>query len=153
MEYSPLLAPVVALIAWTLVMMVWMALARGREFKRLGISRATIPPGSRGADLEGRADPRAQWKAHNYMHLMEQPTIFYAIIFVLILMDMDFQINVWLAWGYVILRILHSIVQSTVNIVMPWRFGLFFLSSLCLFGLTIHAGLRILHDCLGWPAL
>ena len=153
MEYSPLVAPVVALVGWSLVMMVWMAIARGREFKRLGISRSTIPPGSRGADLEGRADPRAQWKSHNYMHLMEQPTIFYAIVFASILMGLDFQINVWLAWGYVILRILHSLVQSTVNVVMPWRFGLFFLSSLCLFGLTIHAGLRLLHDCLGWPAL
>lgn len=146
-HYSPLLAPVVVLVAWTLVMMVWMAIARGREFKRLGISRSTIPPGSRGADLEGRADPRAQWKAHNYTHLLEQPTIFYAIVFVLVFMGFDAPVNIWLAWGYVILRILHSLVQSTVNIVMPWRFGLFFLSSLCLLGLTVHAGVRILHDC------
>ncbi|MEO6432780.1 MAG: MAPEG family protein [Sphingomicrobium sp.] len=147
MDYSPLLAPVVALVAWTLVMMVWMALARGREFKRLGISRSSIPAGSRGADLEGRADPRAQWKAHNYMHLLEQPTIFYAIVFVLVLMNFDAPINVWLAWAYVGLRILHSLVQATVNIVMPWRFGLFFLSTLCLLALTVHAGLKILHDC------
>ena len=146
-DYSPLLAPVVVLVAWTLVMMLWMAIARGREFRRLGISRSNIPPGSRGADLEGRADPRAQWKAHNYMHLLEQPTIFYAIVFVLALMHFDAPINVYLAWGYVILRILHSIVQATVNVVMPWRFGLFFLSSLCLLGLTTHAALRILHDC------
>ena len=147
MSYSPLLAPVVVLVAWTLVMMLWMAVARGREFRRLGISRANIPAGSRGADLEGRADPRAQWKAHNYMHLLEQPTIFYAIIFVLVAMGFDPSINVWLAWGYVALRILHSLIQATVNIVMPWRFGAFFLASLCLLGLTLHAGLKILHDC------
>ena len=48
MNYSPLLAPVVALVAWSIVVMVWMAIARGREFRRLGISRSTIPPGSRG---------------------------------------------------------------------------------------------------------
>jgi hypothetical protein len=149
MHYSPLIAPVVALVAWSLVVMVWMAIARGREFRRLGISRSSIPAGSRGADLEGRADPRAQWKAHNYTHLMEQPTIFYAITFALILMGFDHPINVWLAWGYVILRILHSLVQGTINVVMPWRFGLFFLSSLCLLGLTVHAAARIIHDC-GW---
>ena len=148
MSYSPLVAPVVALVAWTLVVMAWMAIARGREFRRLGISRSTIPPGSRGADLEGRADPRAQWKAHNYMHLMEQPTIFYAIVFALALMGMDQPINVWLAWGYVGFRVLHSLVQATVNIVMPWRFGLFSMSSLCLLGLTVHAAARIIHDCL-----
>jgi hypothetical protein len=146
MDYSPLIAPVVALVAWSLVVMGWMAAARGREFRRLGINRAAIAPGSRGVDLEGRADPRAQWKAHNYMHLMEQPTIFYAIVFALILMNMDQPINVWLAWGYVGFRVIHSLVQATVNIVMPWRFGLFLLSSLCLMGLTVHAAARILHD-------
>ena len=148
MNYSPMVAPVVALVAWTLVVMTWMAIARGREFRRLGITRSTIPPGARGADLEGRADPRAQWKAHNYMHLVEQPTIFYAIVFALVLMGMDQPINVWLAWGYVAFRVLHSLVQATVNIVMPWRFGLFALSSLCLLGLTVHAAARIIHDCL-----
>jgi len=144
MEISPLLGPVVALVAWSIVVMLWMAVARAREFRRLGITRSNIPDGSRGADLEGRADPRAQWKAHNYMHLMEQPTIFYAIVFALILMDFDAPINVWLAWGYVALRVIHSLVQATVNVV-KYRFLLFALSSLCLLGLTVHAAIRLLH--------
>lgn len=140
---SPLLGPVVALVAWTLVVMVWMAVARGREFKRLGINRSNIPDGSRGADLEGKADPRAQWKAHNYMHLMEQPTIFYAIVLALVLMDFDAPINVWLAWAYVAFRVVHSLVQATVNVVR-YRFLLFLASSLCLVGLTTHAALRLI---------
>ena len=144
MHPSPLLGPVVALVAWSLVMMAWMAISRAAEFRRLGITRDFIPNGSRGADLDGRADPRAQWKAHNYMHLMEQPTIFYAIVFALILMGFDAPINVWLAWGYVALRIAHSIFQSTVNIVR-YRLVLFALSSLCLLGLTVHAALRLIH--------
>ena len=144
MHPSPLLGPVVALVAWSLVMMAWMAISRAAEFRRLGITRDSIPNGSRGADLDGRADPRAQWKAHNYMHLMEQPTIFYAIVFALILMGFDAPINVWLAWGYVALRIAHSIFQSTVNIVR-YRLVLFALSSLCLVGLTVHAALRLIH--------
>jgi hypothetical protein len=80
------------------------------------------------------------------MHLMEQPTIFYAIALTLALMDMGHGINLWLAWGYVALRIVHSIVQSTVNVVQI-RFPLFALATLCLLGLTVHAGARILHDC------
>ena len=143
MEASPLLGPVVALVAWSLVVMVWMAVARGREFKRLGVTRSNIPDGSRGSDLEGKADPRAQWKAHNYMHLMEQPTIFYAIVFALILMGFDADINVWLAWGYVAFRVAHSLVQATVNVVR-YRFLLFLASSLCLVGLTTHAVLRLI---------
>ena len=143
MEHSPLLGPVVALVAWTLVVMVWMAVARAGQFRRLGVTRSNIPDGARGVDLDGKADPRAQWKAHNYMHLMEQPTIFYAIVFALILMGFDAPINVWLAWGYVVLRVLHSLVQATVNVVR-YRFILFALSSFCLLGLTVHAALRLL---------
>lgn len=149
MPFSPILAPVVALVAWTLVVMLWMFGARGREFRRLGVTFSNIPPGSRGADLEGRAEPSAQWKSHNYNHLMEQPTLFYAIALTLALMGMGSGINYWLAWSYVGLRVVHSIVQATVNVV-AYRFTFFFLASLCLLGLTVHAGARILHDCLGW---
>ena len=55
MEYSPILGPVVALVAWTLVMLVWLAIARRRAFAAMGISWGTIPRGSRGANLDGRA--------------------------------------------------------------------------------------------------
>ncbi len=145
-DYSPILAPVVALVAWTLLVMVWMMATRMGEFRRLGINFGNIPDGSRGVDLEGRADPHAQWKSHNYNHLMEQPTIFYAIALTLALMDFGGGINYSLAWGYVGLRMLHSVVQGTVNVVR-YRLALFGLASLCLIGLTTHAGLRILHDC------
>jgi len=142
MEYSPLLAPVVTLVAWSLIMMLWMAATRLPAMKKagLGLNRR----GGRGANLEGVIPDEVNWKAHNYQHLMEQPTIFYAIVFALILMNMDVEINVWLAWGYVALRILHSIIQATVNIVM-YRFLTFLLSSLCLVGLTVHAAARLIH--------
>ena len=146
MTYSPLLAPVVALVAWTLLIMLWMAATRFLEFRRLGITPTTIPNGARGVDLEGRADPRAQWKSHNYTHLLEQPTIFYAIVLTLVLMGMDQPINLWLAWGYVALRIVHSLIQCISNIVR-YRFPVFLLASLCLLGLTVHAAARIARDC------
>lgn len=149
MSYSPLLAPVVALVGWSLIVMLWMAVTRFAAFKQMGINLGTIPPGSRGANLDGKAPDWAQWKSHNYMHLMEQPTIFYAIVIVLALMGMDQPVNQYLAWGYVVFRVLHSLVQCTSNIVKI-RFPLFLLASLCLIGLTVHASARILHDCLGW---
>ena len=149
MTYSPLIAPLVALVAWTLVIMAWMALTRFATFKKMGISLNAIPAGSRGVNLEGKAPDQVQWKSHNYTHLLEQPTIFYAIILALALMGMDQPINVWLAWGYVALRIVHSLIQCTVNTV-KYRFAVFSLATLCLLGLTVHAGARILHDCLGW---
>ena len=137
MVLDPLLGPVVVLVAWTLVMMIWMAASRFPAMRDAGIDLKTRV-GSRGQDLEGVVPASVQWKAHNYMHLTEQPTIFYAIVFALILMGGSLPINVYLAWGYVILRICHSLVQATSNIVR-YRFSLFLLSSLCLFGLTVHA--------------
>ncbi len=137
MQPSPLLGPVVALVAWSLLVLLWLAavrfpLLRGKP----------IPPGSRGADLERQLPGKTNWPAHNYAHLVEQPTLFYAIVLSLVLMDFDHPVNVWLAWGYVALRIAHSVVQITVNIVRI-RMILFLLSTLCLISLTIHAALRL----------
>lgn len=145
MPYSPILAPVVALVAWSLVVQIWMYVTRFTAMKRAGISLEGRV-GTRGGALEGKIPDKDNWKAHNYNHLMEQPTIFYAVALSLALMGWGDGINYWLAWGYVGFRILHSIVQATVNVV-TYRFLLFTLSSLCLVGLTLHAGLKILHDC------
>ncbi|HXG82319.1 MAG TPA: MAPEG family protein [Sphingomicrobium sp.] len=148
MTYSPLLPPVVALVAWTLIVCVWMALTRLPAMKKAGIDLGTLV-GGRGANLEGVVPDRVQWKSHNYSHLLEQPTIFYAIVLTSALMGMDQPINVWLAWGYVGLRIVHSLIQCTVNVVR-YRFLVFLLATLCLVAITVHAALRVLHDCLGW---
>ena len=78
MHYSPILGPVVALVAWTLVMMIWMYAVRFPALARKGISlKGRV--GSKGGDLDGVVEPEVQWKAHNYNHLLEQPTLFYAI--------------------------------------------------------------------------
>jgi hypothetical protein len=143
MHNSPLLAPIVALVAWSLVMYIWMYAVRLPAMKRAGISLKGRR-GTRGGALEGVIPDEANWKAHNYAHLMEQPTIFYAIVIALILMGFDHPINVYLAWAYVVLRVVHSLIQATVNIV-AYRFLVFTLSSLCLIGLTTHAAIFLIH--------
>jgi hypothetical protein len=145
--HSPILAPVVALVAWTLVMQIWLYATRLPAMKRAGISlKGRV--GTRGSALEGVVPDEVNWKAHNYNHLLEQPTIFYAIALSLALMDFGGGINLYLAWAYVGLRIIHSLIQATVNVVR-YRFIVFALASLCLLGLTVHAAARILHNC-GW---
>jgi hypothetical protein len=147
MEYSPILAPVVALAAWSLVMMFWMFATRFPAMQRKGISLKGMI-GGRGQQLDGVIDNDAQWKAHNYNHLMEQPTLFYAIAITLALLGKgDVWINLALAWGYVLFRIAHSLMQATVNIV-SWRFLLFLLASFCLLGLTVHAAAVIIRQSL-----
>ena len=142
---SQILAPVVALVAWTLVMMAWLYAVRFPALARKGISlKGRV--GSKGGDLDGVVEPEVQWKAHNYNHLLEQPTLFYAICITLALFGGgDVRVNIWLAWLYVGFRIAHSLVQATSNVVR-WRFLLFMAASICLLGLTVHAGAMILHD-------
>ena len=141
--HSPILAPVVALVAWSLVMMLWMAATRLPAMRRKGIRIGTLV-GGRGADLDGVLEDSIQWKSHNYSHLMEQPTVFYAVALSLALMDQGDGLNLALAWIYVGLRIAHSLVQAIFNRVLV-RFLLFLLSSLALVGLTIHAAAVLLN--------
>jgi len=144
MYQSQILGPVVALVAWTIVMQIWMYATRFPAMRRKGIDLKGRR-GGRGAQLDGVLEDEVQWKAHNYNHLLEQPTLFYAIAIVLALIGGgEIWINVWLAWGYVGLRILHSLIQATSNVVR-WRFLVFTLASVCLLGLTVHGGAMLLH--------
>ena len=100
--------------------------------------------GSKGGDLDGVVEPEVQWKAHNHNHLLEQPTLFYAICLTLALMGFGDGINLWLAWAYVGFRVVHSLIQATVNVV-TWRFLAHAAATLCLLGLTVHAAAHYLH--------
>lgn len=134
---AQILAPAAVLIAWSLIMLVWTGLARFPAMKRAGIDIDKRGPGGRGQDLDGRIEPRAQWKAHNYAHLMEQPTLFYAAVIIIALLGAAAG-DVLAAWIYVGLRIVHSLWQSLVNR-LPVRFTLFALSTLALAWLTGRA--------------
>lgn len=138
MEFS-ILAPGAVLVLWSLIMMIWMASTRFPAITKAGLDLKASPPGGRGGDLEGVLPPSVNWKAHNYTHLMEQPTIFYAAIIFLHLSGGATQMMISFAWAYTILRIMHSIWQATVNTIIPVRAGLFMLSSICLLILAVNA--------------
>ena len=95
-----------------------------------------------GRDLDAILPAKVQWKSHNYNHLMEQPTLFYATCIILILMQVDIAVATYAAWAYVGLRVLHSLVQSLSNRIR-YRFGLFLLASLCLVTLVAIAVLAL----------
>ncbi|CUS43303.1 MAG: MAPEG family protein [Pseudomonadota bacterium] len=140
-DHSPILAPVVALIAWSLVMWLWMYARRIPAMNAAKIDTKNLVGGN-GADLKAIIPPQAQWPADNYNHLMEQPTLFYAIALTLALLGAGGGINLTIAWAYVGLRVVHSIVQVTVNRVIV-RFSIFTLATLCLMALTLHAAMVV----------
>ena len=134
---APILAPAAVLVLWSLIMLFWMAGTRLPAIKASGIDTSGAV-GTRGKDIEALIPGKPNWAAHNYEHLMEQPTIFYAAVVILTLVGAGAGLNLWLAWGYVGLRIAHSVWQATVNTVSV-RFPLFLASTLCLLGLAINA--------------
>lgn len=131
-----LLAPVLALVLWSLVMLVWLVIARTPPLLALKLT-SEQSRGGRGGDLDRILPREVNWPAHNYAHLMEQPTIFYATVLALALLGAGTPLNLGLAWAYVGIRIVHSIWQAKVNTI-PVRVALFFLSTLALMALAVN---------------
>ena len=145
MIQAEILKPLAVLAMWTMVMWVWMYATRIPAINKL--PKPTEPgadQGWTGAMLEGMLPREIQWKAHNYNHLHEAPTVFYAVALALAMIGQGDGMNATIAWIYVGLRIVHSIFQATVNKVMP-RFVLFALSSLALMALCLHLLLALYH--------
>ena len=136
-----ILKPVVALAGWTMVMWLWMYATRIPAMNRAGIDAKSLTGGT-SKSLDDVLPPAVQWKAHNYNHLHEAPTVFYAVAIVLAIVGQGDGINAMLGWAYVSLRVLHSLIQATVNRVMV-RFLVFALSSLVLIALTLHAAITV----------
>ncbi len=137
---NPLLAPVVALVAWTLLMWLWMYATR---IPAILAAKMKLDPYRPRGEQMAELPPRVRWKADNYNHLMEQPTIYYAIVLALAVMGEQGSAAVVLAWAYTGLRVIHSFVQALVNIIQL-RFAVFVLSTLPLFGLVWIAASRLL---------
>jgi hypothetical protein len=138
METIPILAPAAVLVLWSLIVLLWMTATRFPAFARAGLKMSEAEPGSRYVDVEPMMPAKVNWKSHNYTHLMEQPTLFYAVVAVLALAGEGSGINASLAWAYVGIRVVHSIWQSTINIISV-RVALFTASTLVLWGLAINA--------------
>jgi hypothetical protein len=128
---SSLLTPMLALIVWTLAMTIWMYAVRIPAIQKAGIDpNAAQEPTSLDA-----LPLKVRQVGYNLNNLMEQPTIFYALVVYSYLAGQQNAVNLGLAWGYVALRVLHSLVQATGNVVMV-RFSIFALGTVVLAALA-----------------
>ena len=140
LEPAPILIPVVGLVIWTLIMQAWMVVTRLPAIKaaKLGPEAA-----QRTSELAVMLPKEVQWKADNYNHLMEQPTIFYAVALASAIAGAGDGLNMMLAWFYLGSRVVHSIVQSTTNNVTI-RFGLFLLGTVAVLVMAINGVISLL---------
>ncbi|HEY6256806.1 MAG TPA: MAPEG family protein [Xanthobacteraceae bacterium] len=138
--HSPLLPPIVALVLWSLVMCAWLYATRIPAMKKL---KVVYDPHLPAEAFHEQLPAEVRWKADNYNNLMEQPTLFYTIALALALLPADAGLNAGLAWLYVALRVAHSLVQATINVVIL-RFSLFMAATLVLLAMAIRATLAML---------
>lgn len=134
-----LLRPVVALVVWTFVMWGWMYVTRVPAI--VGSGMKLDPRAPRGEQMAS-LPAQVRWKADNYNHLFEQPTLFYAVALVLALVGQESCADALLAWTYVGLRVVHSVFQALVNVIEV-RFALFLVSSLVLAAMTVRAVIAV----------
>lgn len=140
-----ILAPAVALMIWTMIMWAWMYATRIPAMSNApDIENPAKLVGTTGAGLREKLPESVNWKADNYNHLHEAPTLFYAVAIILAILGQGDGMNAFLAWIYTGLRVAHSLVQVTANRVMV-RFVLFALSSLVLIALIVHAAMIVFH--------
>jgi hypothetical protein len=137
--HSPILAPVMVLVLWSFVVLAWLYAARIPAIAKAKIVYDPFQPVEM---FHAKLPARARWKADNYNHLMEQPTLFYAVALVLALSGAGDGLNLLLAWAYVGLRVVHSLVQILINKVMI-RFAIFTVSSLVLLAMAIRAAIAV----------
>ena len=134
-----LLAPVITLVLWTFVMCAWLYATRIPAIRRLHVSLDGRRPAE---EFHAQLPPEVRWKADNYNHLLEQPVLFYAVVLALCFVGQWGDVNVILAWIYVALRIVHSLVQATANVILL-RFAIFIASTIVLLILAIRAALVV----------
>lgn len=134
-----ILQPVVALVGWSMVMWAWMYVTRIPAVRAAKLKLDPLAP--RGEQMS-TLPPRVRWKADNYNHLMEQPTIFYALAISIALMGEGSGVNLYLAWAYAVIRVVHSMVQVLINTI-EIRFTLFALSNMPLIALTYNAAVAL----------
>ena len=137
-----MLTPILALVCWTFVVWLWMYVTRIPAMKAAGIDPQDAAF-SGGDSPMNKLPDSARGVADNYNHLHEQPTVFYALVAYTYLAGTTDALNIQLAWAYVGLRVVHSLIQCTFNHVIS-RYIAYKLSALVLLALAIRNVLALL---------
>jgi hypothetical protein len=126
---------VIALVLWTFVMGIWLYATRIPAMKK---HRVVYDPQRPSEEFHAQLPAEVRWKTDNFNNLLEQPTLFYGVALTLAFLNAGSGLNAGLAWGYVAVRIAHSLVHALINKVLI-RFALYALASLVLLLMTIRA--------------
>lgn len=138
MNPNVIIFPCLALIIWTFLILLRMASTRFQSVRSGEVNFRYFKTYSTGENIP----PKALQASRNFTNLFEMPTLFYVVcIFSLITRSVD-QVMLNLAWTYVFLRIIHSLIHVTNNKIM-YRMSVYALSCAVFFIMAIRLGYMI----------
>lgn len=129
-----LLKPVFALAAWTACVLLLIPIARFRAAFKGEVKAHDFKLGESSAVPAHVSLPN-----RNYMNLLELPVLFYVLCLVVMLTGISSPVFTTLAWVYVVLRIVHSLIHLTYNHVLH-RLIAFATSNFVLVALWVAVG-------------
>jgi len=129
MEFTntAMLGPIFAQIALTLIVFV---ILMARRLPAMAAAKPT-PEQMQDKGNLGRLPAPARFAAENYNHQFEMPVLFYVLCLTALVSGLGGALCVTLAWIYVVLRMVHSVIHCTYNNVMH-RFLVFAISAFVL---------------------
>ena len=141
MSFNPILLPLLAMVFLTFVVWIYLYALRIPEIKRLGIDPD---------ELQDRAESHklltvSGAASDNLKNLFEIPILFYLAAMIAMLLLIQDDLLVLLAWGFVCLRVVHSMIHCSYNRVMH-RFIAYLISCLFLMFMWIRLASYILMN-------
>jgi hypothetical protein len=137
MRNLDILCPLFALAAWTFLVLLLIPFVRVRSVRRREIAPNDFKYGESQA-----VPPNVSIPNRNYMNLLELPMLFYVVCVVLYVTAGASRVALIVAWCYVALRVVHSLIHLTYNHVLH-RLAAFTLSNAALVSLWVIAGVHV----------
>lgn len=146
MQNPAILFPMFALAGWTALVLILIPLYRFRAGRRREIVTNDFKYGE-----SAKVPPYVSIPNRNYMNLLELPLLFYVVCLMLYVTSGGSDLAQALAWVFVALRVVHSLIHLSYNNVMH-RLGAFALSTTVLIALWLLAGVHLQVISVAWQA-
>ncbi|WP_414986855.1 MAPEG family protein [Acidovorax sp.] len=140
MSQTSILLPAMALAGWTLCVLLLLPYHRFKAVRAGHVNAHDFKHGE-----SPRVPPSVSIPNRNLMNLLEIPVLFYFVSIVIFVSQLTDSVAVGLAWSYVILRVLHSLIHLTYNDVIH-RLVAFAASNAVLVVLWLRVGIALVSD-------
>lgn len=132
-----LIYPALAQILWSFVVLVIMFLRRRKAFAGREVGFADVA-----VSTERYPEP-ARLAAANFSNQFETPVLFFALILIAIHVGATGYVMAALAWGYVAMRVVHTLIHTGSNR-LPRRAIVFTIGAACLFFMWVGIVMAII---------